>query len=97
MRSYLSSSVRGDNGRVPDAIYHLGKSRSEELLNIVSIIERELGRRVEINFNLIQHGNVTETCAHITDATADFGFKPIINIADGLPKFIRWYREFYKV
>ena len=42
-----------------------------------------------------QPGDVTETYADITDATADFGFKPIINIVDGLPKVIRWYREFY--
>ena len=43
-------------------------------MNVISIIEREL-EGVEINFIPIQHGNVTETCAHITDATADFGRK----------------------
>ena len=94
MRSCLFSPARGDNGRVPYAIYNLENSRGEEPMNVISIVERELGGSVEINFIPIQHGNVTETCAHVTDATADFGPKPIINIADGLPKFIRWYREF---
>ena len=93
-RSCLSLPARGDNGRVPYAIYNLENSRGEKPMNVISIIERELGGSVEINFIPIQHGNVTETCAHITDATADFGRKPIINIADGLPKVIRWYREF---
>ena len=95
--SCLSSPPKGENGRVPYAVYNLGNSRSEGLMDVISIIERELGRRAEINFKPIQPGDVTETYAGITDATADFGFKPIINIADGLPKFIRWYREFYKV
>ena len=63
-------------------------------MNVISIVERELGGSVEINFIPVQHGNVTETCAHVTGATADFGRKPIINIADGLAKVMCWYREF---
>ena len=85
---------KGKDGQAPYAVYNLGNSRSEELMNVISIIEEEVGKTADINFKPIQHGNVTETCAHITDATADFGRKPIINIADGLPKVIRWYREF---
>ena len=64
-------------------------------MDVIGIIEKELGRKAKINFEPIQPGDVTETYADITDATDDFGFKPRINIADGLPKFIRWYREFY--
>ena len=45
-------------------------------MDVISIIEKELGRTAEINFKPIQPGDVTETYADITDATADFGFKP---------------------
>ena len=97
LMSCLSTPPKSDKGRVPYAVYNLGNSRSEELMDVISIIERELGRKAKINFEPIQPGDVTETYADITDATADFGFKPNINIAEGLPKFIRWYREFYRV
>ena len=93
----FASPPKVGNGRVPHAVYNLGNSRSEDLMDVISIIEKELGRKAQINYKPIQPGDVTETYADITDAMADFGFKPVTSISDGLPKFIRWYREFYKV
>ncbi|MDG2034496.1 MAG: protein CapI, partial [Rhodospirillales bacterium] len=85
------------DGSAPYAVYNLGNRRSEELMDVVSIIEREVGRKAEINYKPIQPGDVIETYADITDSTADFGFEPKTNIAEGLPAFIRWYRGFYNV
>ncbi|MAI10034.1 MAG: hypothetical protein CBD27_01180 [Rhodospirillaceae bacterium TMED167] len=93
----LASPPKAVDGSAPYAVYNLGNRRSEELMDVVSIIEREVGRKAEINYKPIQPGDVIETYADITDATADFGFEPKTNIAEGLPAFIRWYRSFYNV
>ena len=44
-----------------------------------------------------QPGDVVETYADIAESQADFGYRPSTTIEEGLPRFVAWYRDFYKV
>ncbi len=41
-------------------------------------------------------GDVLETYADISRAARDFGFKPQVSLADGIPRFVEWYRNYAK-
>jgi UDP-glucuronate 4-epimerase len=45
----------------------------------------------------MQPGDVLKTYADITETTRDFGFLPTTPISEGLPRFVDWYRSFYRV
>ena len=44
----------------------------------------------------MQPGDVYQTYADVTDLMQDYDFKPNTSLKDGLSKFVRWYREYYK-
>ena len=81
----------------PVKLYNLGNHRSEPLTGLIALIERELGRTAEVELLPMQPGDVRETYADIETARTDFGFAPSTNIADGIPRFIKWYRDYYRV
>jgi UDP-glucuronate 4-epimerase len=79
----------------PHAVYNIGNNRSEDLMHFISIIEKSLGIKAEIDFLPMQPGDVKETYADIEATKRDFGFKPTTTIEEGLPKLVAWYREYY--
>ena len=66
-------------------------------MDLIGLIESEVGKKAEIIFRPMQAGEVMETYADITDAATDLGLQPKTDIAEGLSDFIRWYRDFYSV
>jgi UDP-glucuronate 4-epimerase len=82
---------------VPAKIYNLGNNRSEPLTNYISIIEQSLGMKAQIEYAPMQAGDIKETLADIQPLIDDFGFQPKTSIEDGVPQFVKWYRDFYEV
>jgi UDP-glucuronate 4-epimerase len=74
------------------AVYNLGNSRSELLLDFVGILEKLLGKTAHIALAPMQPGDVPESFADITASTRAFGFQPKVSIAEGLERFVAWYR-----
>ena len=81
----------------PYRIYNIGNNNPVELLEFIRILERQLGRKAEMNMLPIQPGDVPATYADIDDLMRDVGFKPATPIEDGIKHFLKWYREYYKV
>ena len=79
----------------PYRIYNIGNNEPVELLDFLSIIEKALGKKAELNLLPMQPGDVQETFADIDDLTRDFGFHPKTSIREGIAKFIEWYRGYY--
>ncbi len=82
---------------VPARVYNIGNHRSEPLTKFISIIEDSLGMKAQIVYEPMQPGDVKETFADIQPLIDDFGFQPKTSIDEGIPQFVRWYREFYRV
>jgi UDP-glucuronate 4-epimerase len=96
----LVDRIPKDDGRAADApsrIYNVGNQRPEELLHVVALLEKELGREAVKDMLPMQPGDVTETYADIGDLMRDVGFKPQTSIEDGIRDFVAWYRGHYKV
>lgn len=89
----------------PYAIYNIGNSAPENLLDFVDILQQELIRAgvlpedydFEAHKELVpmQAGDVPVTYADTSALERDFGFKPSTSLRDGLRKFAEWYKEFY--
>ena len=86
-----------DGGGAPAKVYNVGNHHPEELTDVVSLLEKELGRAAVRDMLPMQPGDVTETFADVGDLMRDFGFRPETPIADGLRDFVAWYRGHYKV
>jgi UDP-glucuronate 4-epimerase len=81
----------------PHALYNLGNHRSEKLTEFIAVLEDALGRKAEIRLEPLQPGDVPATYADIEASRRDLGFEPATPIRDGIPCFVRWYREHYRV
>ena len=91
----------------PYAVYNIGNSNPENLLDFVQILSEELVSAgvlpVDYDFEAhkelvpMQPGDVPVTYADTAPLERDFGFKPATPLREGLRKFARWYREFYQV
>lgn len=89
----------------PYAIYNIGNSNPENLLDFVQILSEELVRAgvlpadydFESHKELVpmQPGDVPVTYADTSALERDFGFKPHTPLREGLRKFAEWYKEFY--
>jgi UDP-glucuronate 4-epimerase len=83
------------DGNAPHRIYNIGNHRSEELMEVIKIIETEHGREAIKEFRPMQPGDVAETYADIDSIHRDLGFAPTTSIRDGIPRFVEWYREYH--
>lgn len=81
----------------PHAIYNLGNSKPSRLMQFVEVVEKACGRKAEIIIEGQKKGDVTTTYADIHAASEVFGFNPKITLEKGIPDFVQWYRDFYKV
>jgi UDP-glucuronate 4-epimerase len=96
----LLDRIPGDGasaGGAPARIYNVGNHRPEELLHVVSLLERELGRTAAKDMLPMQPGDVLETFADIGELMRDTGLKPEMIIEDGIRDFVVWYRSHYGV
>jgi len=81
----------------PHRLYNIGNHSSEHLMKVVSILESELGRKAEVDFQPIQPGDVLKSFADITAISRDLGYQPTTSIEMGIPRFVKWYRDYHAV
>ena len=84
-------------GSPPHKIYNLGNHKSEKLTDYIAAIEQALQRKAIIQLEPMQPGDVQSTYADIEASRWDLGFEPTTPISVGVPKFVAWYKEFYRV
>ena len=90
----------------PYAIYNIGNSNPENLLDFVNILQEELIRAnvlpKDYDFDShkelvpMQAGDVPVTYSDTSDLERDYNFKPKTSLRDGLRKFAEWYKDYYK-
>jgi UDP-glucuronate 4-epimerase len=82
--------------KAPWRVYNIGNNTSVEVSYVVSLIEKELGRKAVIEMVEMQPGDVAETRADVDDLMRDAGFRPSTPIEEGVKRFIAWYRDYHK-
>ena len=100
--TYIDDIVQGILGALKTNIsnhkvYNLGNSNPEVLLEFVELIEKTLNKKAQKKLLPIQPGDVSKTFADITESKKDLKFSPKTKISEGIPKFISWYKDYYRV
>ena len=73
-------------------IFNLGESRTVDLNELISLLEKQLDKRAFIDRQLPQPGDVPQTFADVSKARALLGYNPQTQIEDGLRRFVEWFR-----
>jgi len=81
----------------PWRVYNIGNHTPVELTEVVRLIEAALGRKATTIPMPMQPGDVRETCADVAALQAAVGFAPDTPIADGIRRFVDWFRAYHGV
>lgn len=84
-------------GTGPYRLFNIGNHRPEDLMQMIRLLEAELGRTAKLDLLPMQPGDVPATYAEI-DALGEWvGFRPSTPLAEGIRRFVNWYREYHSV
>ena len=82
-------------GAAPYRLYNIGNHSPVELMKIIELLEKYLGKPARKNMLPMQPGDVPATFADVDELMRDTGFRPDTPIEVGLERFVRWYQSYY--
>ena len=85
-----------ETSSAPFRVYHLGRGKPVSLMSAVEHLETALDVVADKRFLPMQPGDVKDTFAEIEAAEKDLGFKPVIDIAEGIQDFVSWYKDYHQ-
>ena len=85
------------SSRAPWRVYNIGNNNPVELLDVVALLEKSIGKKAIRELAPMQPGDVPATYADVDDLMRDVDFKPSTPIADGIARFIEWYRTYHSL
>lgn len=99
--TYITDTVQGVLGAIDRSrtskpgheIFNLGESAVTSLSTLVQLIERALGMTARLERLPSQPGDVRRTLADISRAREYLGYAPSVQVSDGIPRFVAWFRE----
>ena len=77
-------------------IFNLGNNKCEELMDVISKIEKALNLKSKKQFLGMQMGDVRSTFADIDYSIKKLKYSPKTSINEGIPKFIEWFISYSK-
>jgi UDP-glucuronate 4-epimerase len=78
-------------------VYNLGATRSEDIVHVVSLFEKALGREAKVELRPGEPGDMQETAADIEDTTRDFDWTPKVAVEQGIPLFVDWFKSYNRL
>ena len=78
-------------------VYNLGAARSEDIVHVISLFEKALGRTAQVELRPGEPGDMQETAADIAATTQDFGWTPKVTVEEGIPKFVDWFKSYNRL
>jgi len=99
--TYIDDIIIGTKSAIAknykNEIFNLGSGKSEDLINVIALIEEKLGKSAILKFLPNQLGDLMETCADIEYSKEKINYLPKTTIKKGIPRLINWYKEYYHV
>ncbi|TPN85521.1 NAD-dependent epimerase [Mesorhizobium sp. CU2] len=96
-REWNSAAPDPATSSAPFRVHNIGGSSPVELNRLIDVLEHALGRKANRNLMPIQPGDVPATFADVSSLEEATGFRPRVPIEVGVPRFVEWYRDFYRV
>ncbi|MFZ2451937.1 MAG: NAD-dependent epimerase [Methylovulum miyakonense] len=81
----------------PYRVYNIGNNNPVHLLAFIETLEQCLGKTAIKNLLPLQLGDVPDTYADVSDLVNDLDYKPDTLLADGIQRFVEWYKDFYRI
>ena len=81
----------------PWRVYNIGNNQPVALMDYISALEQALGRKAVKTLLPLQDGDVPDTFANVDDLVAEFHYRPTTTVAEGIGRFVAWYRDYFKV
>lgn len=75
------------------AVYNLGRGKPVRLLDMIELLEKNLGLKAEKKLLPIQPGDVPVTVSSVEKAHADLGYSPKVDLSLGIERFSKWFKE----
>lgn len=94
---FSNASPDPGSSSAPWRVYNIGNNKPVELLEVVRLLEEALGKKAKRELLPMQPGDVPATYANVDDLIRDVDFKPATPIAEGIRRFIEWYRAYHRV
>jgi UDP-glucuronate 4-epimerase len=76
-------------------VFNIGDSHPVGLMEMIATLEQALGREAQKIFRPMQPGDVSSTYANIDRLAALTGYQPKVMLAEGIGRFVHWYRDFF--
>lgn len=81
----------------PTRVLNIGNHRGEEVRTLVALLEQALRRRAVVRSAPRPAADVEETFASVEAIGALTGFAPLVSLAEGIPRFVAWFRDWHRV
>ncbi|MCJ7556299.1 MAG: NAD-dependent epimerase, partial [Gammaproteobacteria bacterium] len=81
----------------PYRLYNIGNQEPVDLMRYIELLEEHLGKKAEKNLLPLQPGDVPDTWADVEALVTNVGYRPATSLEQGVPQFVQWYREYYRV
>jgi UDP-glucuronate 4-epimerase len=81
----------------PWHVYNIGNNKPVELLEVVRLLEEAIGKKAKRELLPMQPGDVPATYADIDDLMRKVDFRPATPIAEGIARFVEWFRSYQRV
>jgi len=94
--NWSSAAPDPASSSAPWRVYNIGNNSPVDLLDVVSLLEQALGKKAIRELLPMQPGDVPATFANVDDLMRDVGFKPSTPIAEGIARFIAWYKQYHQ-
>jgi UDP-glucuronate 4-epimerase len=78
----------------PHRLFNLGNDKPNTLNRMIEIVEQACGRKAERNVLPVQPADVPATWADISETRRDLDYAPQMTLEDGIPRFVKWYRDY---
>lgn len=76
-------------------LYNIGNSKPVRLMEFINQIEKSYGKQAPKKMMPMQPGDVKRTWADVDSLQHDFGYNPNTPIAEGIERFVNWFRSYY--
>ena len=96
--TYIEDIISGTRSSIDNnyhcEVFNLGNNCCEDLMDMIGLIEKNLGQKAIIHFEDVKLGDVVKTFANIDYSKKMLNYSPQTPISLGIPKFIEWYKNY---
>ncbi|MEJ2379413.1 MAG: NAD-dependent epimerase [Pseudolabrys sp.] len=85
------------SSNAPWRIYNIGNNNPIDLMELVRLLEENIGKKAERELLPMQPGDVYATYADVADLMREVGFRPATSLATGVKHFVDWYRAYHRL